>query len=340
MHLIKKNKTLLTYIIISIYFNYGIIIFSYALEVSGEMQQYPHLLGIAWPLHTLFAVSYYFYVTVLVSPGYSLQLKKIYGLYLLPGLLYALCLVPTMYIKSAADKMQYLTQYHDFDIISLFHVIFFNVPIIVFIILSFYKMRIFWDREKLKSSKFYRIIVILLVIQIFGVMFNCIGLIGENELMLRIDSMVFNIILFTPFLLGYRYPNFMHDLSLEISSQRYQQSQIEGLNVDAVISRLTDLLKIEKIYTDPELDINKLSERLEISKHQLSEILNDKLDINYWTYINTYRIEEAQRLLIENRDDSISKITYTVGFNSISTFYTAFTKYTAISPSEYRKNNL
>ena len=337
-HMLSKNKKWLTYIVIAIYFSYSIILVSFSLEVSGKMYEYPHLLGISWPFHSFIAAAFFIYVKILVSP--SSQLKKIHLLYFVPGLLYTVSLMPFLFFKSAHEKIKILQVYEQWDIISFLNLIFFNIVIIIFVVLSLNEIRLFWSRERLKKFKHFRIVFSLLVIAIVGVIFNCIGLIFESNFILRIDSIIFNIVLFTPFFLGYRYPNFMHNLATEVSNEKYKQSQLKGLNVDAVITRLTELVEIEKIYTDPELDINKLSEKLELSKHQLSEILNDKLNVNYWTYINSCRIEEAKRLLIENPEDSILKIAYSVGFNSNSVFYTAFGKITDISPSEYRKKNL
>ncbi len=192
----------------------------------------------------------------------------------MPALLYTICLIPPVFIKSASEKINILLVYDDFDFISLLNLFFFNGTVLIFAILSIYEIRIFLNKERIKNIKPFRIVFILLMIAVTGVIINCIGLIMESNLTLRIDSMLFNIVLFTPFFLGYRYPNFMQNLSVEISKEKYKQSQINGLNVDSVISRLNELCKIENIYTDPKLNINIVSEKLQITVHQLSEILN------------------------------------------------------------------
>jgi AraC-like DNA-binding protein len=96
-------------------------------------------------------------------------------------------------------------------------------------------------------------------------------------------------------------------------------------------------VEIEKIFIDPVLDIGKISEELRISKHQLSEILNSKLKMDYKNYVNSYRIEEAKKLLENEPGHTILQIAYAVGFNSKTAFNTAFKKMTNITPTEYRK---
>ena len=77
-----------------------------------------------------------------------------------------------------------------------------------------------------------------------------------------------------------------------------------------------------------------------MTAHQLSQLLNEKLNVNFYTFINKYRIQEARRILTEEPDKSIIAIAYDVGFNSKSSFYEAFSKFTGKTPYRYRKDAL
>jgi AraC-like DNA-binding protein len=70
-------------------------------------------------------------------------------------------------------------------------------------------------------------------------------------------------------------------------------------------------------------------------------VINERLEMNYSNFINSYRIQEAKILLFapEKIDDSILDIAYEVGFNSKAVFNRAFKKFTGMTPSEFRKNN-
>ena len=69
----------------------------------------------------------------------------------------------------------------------------------------------------------------------------------------------------------------------------------------------------------------------------MSGFLNKNLNQNFYSYINSLRVEEAKKLLIENRGGkySIEGIGYMAGFNSKTTFNTVFKAQTGMSPSEY-----
>jgi AraC-like DNA-binding protein len=63
--------------------------------------------------------------------------------------------------------------------------------------------------------------------------------------------------------------------------------------------------------------------------------------MNFFDFINQYRVEEAKKLLADvETKRSILDIALMVGFNSTSTFYTAFKKFTGDSPVKFRKMNV
>ena len=107
---------------------------------------------------------------------------------------------------------------------------------------------------------------------------------------------------------------------------------------DKLKSRLIDLIEIEKIYHDESLTLNKLAKKLFLSPHQLSEFLNNELKANFNSFINSYRIEEAKKILQSEEDVSILYTAFSVGFNSKSSFYEYFKKITGQSPQEYKEN--
>ena len=104
-------------------------------------------------------------------------------------------------------------------------------------------------------------------------------------------------------------------------------------------ARLESLMKNEKLYLDPELKLSTLAEYIPLSARNLSQTLNQGLSTNFCEYINKYRIEEAKlRLADHNNSSSITEILFAVGFNSKSSFNTAFKKHTRKTPSQYRKH--
>lgn len=141
------------------------------------------------------------------------------------------------------------------------------------------------------------------------------------------------------YILSNRYPQFLHITKIEAQRNFYIRSQITGMNIDKIVEKMNYLMNEKKVFLDDELNIKKLSKMVAITPHQLSEILNMKIEKSFNNYINYFRIQEAERLLTSKPDQSILSIAYEVGFNTTSAFYNAFKKFTGESPSEYKKQN-
>ena len=91
-----------------------------------------------------------------------------------------------------------------------------------------------------------------------------------------------------------------------------------------------------KIYMEPDITLDRLSEALHVMPRDLSMLINRHFGVNYYEFINRYRIEEAKRLLTESKGVTITDIYLTVGFNSKSVFYTFFKKLEGVTPTTYR----
>jgi len=120
---------------------------------------------------------------------------------------------------------------------------------------------------------------------------------------------------------------------------RYEKSTLTLERSDMYLQRLLDLMSTEKPYLDGDLTLQKLAKALSISPHHLSQTINEQLNQNFFDFINTYRIEEAKRMLHDpaKKHYSILAVSEEIGFNSKSAFNTAFKKHVNMTPSEYRK---
>ncbi len=123
----------------------------------------------------------------------------------------------------------------------------------------------------------------------------------------------------------------------DVKKSQYSRTLLKGVNTDLVFRRLMDLMENEKIFKTEDLSLMMLAEELSLTPQQLSEFLNDRLSMNFNTFINKYRINEAKELLLNETDRPITAIAYDLGFNTISVFYSAFLKFTGVSPARFRK---
>ncbi len=98
---------------------------------------------------------------------------------------------------------------------------------------------------------------------------------------------------------------------------------------------LTNYMSNEKPYTDNELRLVNLADQVGFSTHLLSKIINEKSGSNFNTFVNEYRLIEAEKLLISEENPNIKSIFYQVGFNNKVTFYKAFKNKHQCTPTEF-----
>lgn len=107
-----------------------------------------------------------------------------------------------------------------------------------------------------------------------------------------------------------------------------------------VLHKLDKLMEEEKIFTTPNLTIDKLARKLNTNRTYLSQIINEEYHLKYPDFINKYRVNEAMHLLSNlemSSRFSIEAIAKEAGFNTISNFNSVFKKHTGITPSLFRK---
>ncbi len=109
--------------------------------------------------------------------------------------------------------------------------------------------------------------------------------------------------------------------------------------VDKLTSKLNHLMNVEKIYKVENISLPLLADKLETTHHILSRFLNQYVGKKFTDFINSYRVEEAKRI-IEAPDGWGKKNSYIAeeaGFKNLTVFYQAFKKFTGKSPDQYKK---
>lgn len=120
---------------------------------------------------------------------------------------------------------------------------------------------------------------------------------------------------------------------------KYYKSKLSVGQMEDDIKELEKLLN-DEIYLQPDLTLEILAKKLNISTHRLSQIFTSGLDSNFNKVINSYRIQYAVELLtdVENKA-TIEEIGLKSGFNSRASFYRAFNVTFNMTPSDYRKKS-
>jgi AraC-like DNA-binding protein len=188
------------------------------------------------------------------------------------------------------------------------------------------------SRKELKIVFSYISLVIF-----FGAMMLLAGII-RNDLLNLTSIYSLTILAVWYFIFSFRYPDFTQKAIREAKVIRYKKSILNSINSDVVIERMEELMKDEKKFLDSELTLQKLSEELMVTVHQLSKILNSKHGVNFPTFVNSHRVKESKNLMKQFPDKNILEIALESGFNSKSSFNSAFSKETGLTPRNFRKS--
>jgi AraC-like DNA-binding protein len=117
---------------------------------------------------------------------------------------------------------------------------------------------------------------------------------------------------------------------------RYERSNLSREKVAASLARLEALMTEKKLYLNGELSLEDLARRVELSAHQLSEVINIYRGKNFAWYVNSFRILSAKETLEREPGLSVLDVAYASGFNSKSVFNAAFRAHAGMTPTEYR----
>jgi YesN/AraC family two-component response regulator len=124
--------------------------------------------------------------------------------------------------------------------------------------------------------------------------------------------------------------------------KKYEKSNLSDEQKERLLSAILTLMENEKPYLDPDLTLDVVSQKLNVYKKYISQVINEKLGKNFITFINEYRVRDSKKMLIDKKfhNYTIEGIANTSGFHSKTSFNTAFKKFTGITPSFFREEAL
>lgn len=122
--------------------------------------------------------------------------------------------------------------------------------------------------------------------------------------------------------------------------EKYKGSGLTEENLQLYKDKLLQTMEQQQLYLDSELTMFEVAEAIGVRPNHLSQIINSQFGLNFFNFVNKYRIDEAKRLLLSDENISIITVAFDSGFKSASTFYSAFSKFTGTNPNQFRRQNL
>lgn len=123
-----------------------------------------------------------------------------------------------------------------------------------------------------------------------------------------------------------------------IKRAKYEKTGLSKSFSEELKLKLEHFMNTEKPYLYQELRLDDIAKFLDVSKHHASQVINENFELNFFDFINSYRIEYAKVILANNfnsSSDSITDIAYRCGFNNRVSFYKAFKKFTKTTPTDF-----
>lgn len=135
-----------------------------------------------------------------------------------------------------------------------------------------------------------------------------------------------------------QYPNFKNEYVTEPKT-KYAGMLLKNDNIEDYVGKIKHFMAVEKPYLDADLSLPDLSARMDIPSHHLSRVINEQFGVNFFDFINQYRIEEVKARINNPKYQNFSLLGIALdsGFNTKSAFNRVFKKMTGFTPSEYRK---
>jgi YesN/AraC family two-component response regulator len=194
-------------------------------------------------------------------------------------------------------------------------------------------------KEYSRDNKFFYAGIIMILCEA-GALLSFAAVIRGSMFLLAVSCAVVTITLLLVHSVSRVYPELIQNLTVEARIQKYNKSTLENINLEKLKNDLLSLMEKDKIYCDEDLNLGSLAEELGITSHQLSQFLNEKMNRNFNSFVNEYRVKEASSILIDEPERSSISVAMASGFNSVSVFHAVFKKQTGLSPGNFRKKAL
>ena len=129
-----------------------------------------------------------------------------------------------------------------------------------------------------------------------------------------------------------------YNISEKKQKNAYYRTQVNPTLMDDLKAKILDIVLIRQKYKDKRYSARQLALDLGTNTRYVSAVINVKFHMNYTSFINRFRIDEAMTLLVDKRylSCTMEEISDMVGFSNRQSFYASFYKITNMTPLQYQ----
>jgi len=298
---------------------------------------YPFISAICFSGIFLMGPMILFFSLISINPNF--QFSKISYLHFLPFSLSVLISSLSVYISGPT----FINEKFDFFINKTFAIqgILGTISFLAYLFFSGYISVKYFIKQSGNFKKEPFVMASLLIFIFFIIIFliDTITIVTGNNNFLKLSSLLLSICILSLFLINTVFPGIKTVTENYKESNKVKKSHLDNTDTNELKVKIEKQIN-DEIYIDSELTLQKFSEIIGITPHQLSEFINVYYHKNFNSFINEYRIKKAKELLLAKNNYTMMAIAFESGFNSKSAFNAAFRKSENISPSEFKSNNI
>ena len=133
-----------------------------------------------------------------------------------------------------------------------------------------------------------------------------------------------------------------YNISEKKEKEAAYRSLVSPNMMDEMQEKILNIIVMQKKYRDKDYSAKKLAEELGTNTRYISAVVNVRFHMNYTSFVNKYRIDEAMSILVDKRyqDLRMEEVSDMVGFANRQSFYASFYRIVGITPREYRMQHL
>jgi len=120
------------------------------------------------------------------------------------------------------------------------------------------------------------------------------------------------------------------------------RSYVSPRLMDEMQEKIMNIIVMQKKYRDKDYSAQSLADELGTNTRYISAVVNVRFHMNYTSFVNKYRIDEAMSILVDKRYQNLrmEEVSDMVGFSNRQSFYASFYKFVKMTPREYRNQHL